>query len=206
MQALETPRQWLLFALLVLVAAISAHAVDHWSWQHIRDLNIYEKDLGRLFRLIGYLPTWLIIAAAFWLNDRGSASARSVGWGWRGGLIFLAPTLGGALAELFKMVVRRLRPLMDEFAYRWRPFSEDPISTRGLGMPSSHTMVAFAGAAALAGLFPRARWLWYLLAAACAVTRVLAVAHFASDVVVAGLLGYAVGVVLTRYMPQARRP
>ncbi len=201
--ALETPQQWLLFAVLTAVAGTTAHLIDHAAWEHVRVLDIYDKDLGRLFRLIGYLPTWLFIATAFWLHDRGDRSSRAHGWGWRGGLIFLAPTVGGALAELLKLVVRRLRPPMDTFAYLWRPFSDHPWSTGGLGMPSSHTMVAFGGAAAMSRLFPRAWWLWYALAVACGVTRVLAVAHFASDVVVGACLGWAAGVVLTRYMPKA---
>ena len=71
-------------------------------------------------------------------------------------------------------------------------------------MPSSHTLVAFAGATAMARLFPRAWWLWYLLAAGCALTRVMAVAHFLSDTIVAALLGYAVGDLLSRWMLSKR--
>ena len=198
LHALRTRRQWLLFAAMVLVAAIASHLLDHTMWQHVRDPRVYEKDFGRLLRLVGFLPTWLIVAVALWTNDRGDAKRRSVGWGWRGGLVLLAPTAGGAVAEVLKMLVRRLRPAPDVFAYAWRPFSEDVFSTRGLGMPSSHTMVAFAGAAALSRVFPRAWGLWYLLAAGCAVTRVLALGHFFSDTVVAAALGYVVGVLLAR--------
>ena len=110
----------------------------------------------------------------------------------------LAPTIAGALAEVLKMFVRRLRPSPDVFGYQWRPFSEDVLSTRGLGMPSSHAIVAFAAAAVLSRLFPRTWWLWYLLASGCAATRLLALGHFFSDTVVAAFLGYAVGVVMAR--------
>ena len=65
-------------------------------------------------------------------------------------------------------------------------------------MPSSHVMVAFAGAAVLSRVFPRAWWIWYLLASGCALTRVLALGHFFSDTVVAAFLGYVVGVVMAR--------
>ena len=64
-------------------------------------------------------------------------------------------------------------------------------------------MVAFAAAAAMARVFPRASWIWYLLATGCALSRVLAVGHFLSDTVAAAFLGYAVGVLLTRAMPKA---
>jgi membrane-associated phospholipid phosphatase len=45
----------------------------------------------------------------------------------------------------------------------------------------------------LAQLYPRARGLWYALAAGCAATRVLALGHFLSDTVVAAVLGVMVG-------------
>ncbi len=193
LQALRTRRQWLQFAALAIIAVVVAHGLDETAWRQLRDARIYEKDWGRLLRLIGFLPTWLIIATALWLHDRPAT-----GWGWRGGLALLSPTVGGALAEVLKMLVRRVRPVPEQFVYAFRPFADHPFSTGGLGMPSSHTMVAFAGAAAMARLFPRAWWLWYLLAVGCAATRVLALAHFLSDTVAAAFLGYAVGVLLAR--------
>ncbi|MBL0169638.1 MAG: phosphatase PAP2 family protein [Gemmatimonadaceae bacterium] len=196
--ALRTRRQWLVFVTLAVVATLAAHVLDAAAWQHLRDPRIYEKDLGRLLRLIGYLPTWLIVAGALWTHDRAAPERRAVGWGWRGGLVLLAPTVGGALAEVLKMLVRRLRPVAEVFGYDWRPYSVDLFSTRGLGMPSSHTLVAFAAAAALSRVFPRAWVMWYVLALGCAITRVLSLGHFLSDTVVAAFLGYVVGVLLAR--------
>ena len=97
------------------------------------------------------------------------------------------------MAELLKLAIRRLRPSPDVFEYLFRSYTEGPLSNRGMGLPSSHVLVAFSGAAVMAKLFPQARWLWYLLAAGCAATRVLALGHFLSDTVVAALLGVAVG-------------
>ena len=159
----------------------------------MRDLRINDKDIGRFFRSFGYLPTYLVIAIALWLHDRGRPK-----WGWRGGFVLLAPIAGGAVAEILKMMVRRLRPSADTFGYVFRPFTEDLFSTRGLGMPSSHTMVAFAGATIMARLFPRAWGLWYVVAAGCALTRVLAMGHFLSDTVVGALAGFIVGDLLSR--------
>ena len=198
-RALRTRQQWFVFLAMALVSIAIAHRLDAVAWEQLRDARIYEKDLGRLLRLMGYLPVWLIVAVGLWTHDHADPHGRAIGWGWRGGLVLLAPTAGGAVAEILKMLTRRLRPVPDLFAYQWRPFSDDFFSTRGLGLPSSHTMVAFAGAAALARLFPRAWGLWYLLATGCAVTRVLALGHFLSDVVVAAFLGYVVGVLMARW-------
>lgn len=186
-------RTWVRFLLVAVGLVVVAHLLDRPVWEHVRDLRVNDKDWGRLLRSMGYLPTWLLIAGGLWLHDRGKA-----GWGWRGGLVLLAPVLGGGVAELLKLLVRRLRPSPDVFAYTFRPFSEDLLSTRNLGMSSSHTGVAFAGAAVLAALFPRTWWLWYVLAAGCAATRVLAVGHFLSDTVVAALMGYVIGALLAR--------
>jgi membrane-associated phospholipid phosphatase len=41
-------------------------------------------------------------------------------------------------------------------------------------------------------IFPRLRWMFYALAWGCAATRVLAQAHFLSDVTFGAVLGWAV--------------
>lgn len=188
-------RRWLKAGALAATAIVVAHLLDGWAWRVLRDPQVYERDWGRLLRTVGYLPTWLIVAIGCWTHDRPR-----VGWQWRGGLLIAAPAAGGALAEVLKLCVRRLRPDADTFGYMFRSFGDRPFSNGGLGMPSSHTLVAFAGAAALAAVFPKARWLWYALAAGCALTRVMAVAHFLSDTVAAAALGVAVGTLLSAAM------
>jgi membrane-associated phospholipid phosphatase len=54
-------------------------------------------------------------------------------------------------------------------------------------------MVAIAGMTIAARLFPRAKWVFYALAWGCGLTRILAHAHFVSDVTFGALLGWAVG-------------
>jgi membrane-associated phospholipid phosphatase len=82
--------------------------------------------------------------------------------------------------------------------HAFRPWDERTWSGAGLAFPSSHAAVAFGGAAILARLYPRARWVGYTLAVGCAATRVLARAHFLSDVVFAAGLGWFVAWGLTR--------
>ncbi len=188
-------RQWLLPLGLAVLAVAAAHLLDHGAWSSLRDPRVYDRDWGRLLRSVGYLPTWLIVAIGIWTHERPAP-----GWGWRGGFILLTPALGGALAEVLKLCIRRLRPDADAFGYAFRDWSDRPFSTGGLGMPSSHTLVAFAGAAAMARVFPRARWLWFLLAGGCGLTRVMANAHFLSDVVAAAALGWLVSDALSRWM------
>ena len=180
--------RWMQFVLIAVVAIACAHLLDATAWRSARLLTVNDKDWGRLLRSMGYLPTWGVIALGFWLQQRDHPRRAAYAWA-----LVLGPALGGALAELLKLSIRRLRPNPDVFEYAFRPFADGPLSNRGMGMPSSHVLVAFAGATVLAQLYPRARWLWYTLAAGCAATRVLAMGHFLSDTVVAAALGVIVG-------------
>jgi membrane-associated phospholipid phosphatase len=186
----------LLVAVVVGAALIAAaHLLDSVAWANWRDPRVNDRDWGRMLRSVGYLPVWIVIAIGLWTSDYPGDR-----WKRRGGLVVLAPLLGGAVAELIKLLVRRLRPDPETFSYVFRAFSEDTYSTRGLGMPSSHVLVAFAGAAALARLFPRATVLWYLLAIGCAATRVLSLGHYLSDVIAAAVIGWFVTELLWRRM------
>jgi membrane-associated phospholipid phosphatase len=182
--------------LIVAVAAIVvAHLLDPVAFRAVRIDDVHGDDWGRMLRVMGFVPLWLCAALALALHDRTPVRqflrARS-------GLIAAGAVLGGVVAELAKLLVRRLRPgELGEYAFR--SFSERPFSTAGLGMPSSHALVAFGAAAVLARLFPRAAVVWWGLAWGCAFTRVAAGAHFLSDVVVAAVLGWIVGAVVWRW-------
>lgn len=180
--------RWIRFLIIAVVAIACAHLLDATAWRSARLLSVNDKDWGRLLRSMGYLPTWGVIALGFWLQQHDHPRRTKYAWA-----LVLGPALGGSLAELLKLTIRRLRPNPDLFEYVFRPFADGPLSNRGMGLPSSHVLVAFAGAAVLAQLYPRARWLWYTLAAGCAATRVLAMGHFLSDTVVAAVLGVVVG-------------
>lgn len=170
-----------------VVAIAAAHLLDETAWRLVRLPSVYDKDWGRLLRSMGFLPTWLLFALAYWLHQQGTATRRA-----HTTFLVLAPALGGLAAEILKLLFRRLRPDAEAFGYAFRPFTENFWSNRGMGLPSSHALVAWAGAFALARLFPRARWVLYGLAAGCSLTRVMASAHYLSDTVVAACVGWGV--------------
>jgi membrane-associated phospholipid phosphatase len=160
--------------------------------------NVYDQDWGRMLRVAGFLPTWAVVSAALALNSPTSRR-RNDGSRRRALLPLIAATVGGVAAEVLKLLLRRERPEMSAGAYVFRSWRDHPISTAGLALPSSHALVAFASAAMLARLYPRARWLWYALAAGCALTRVMARAHFLSDVAVSAIIGWGVAAMLWRW-------
>lgn len=197
--------------LLLIAAAVTAgaHLLDSWAWESLRDPRVNERDWGRLLRSAGYVPTWLFGAMALWLTGRHAAARVGSGavpalvridaW-----LLALVPALSGGVAELVKIAVRRLRPAAESAAYTFRPYDVDFWSTRGLGFASSHTAVAVGAAALLARRFPGSAPVWYALAIGCALTRVLAGAHYLSDTVGAAALGWLLAEAAWRWRERRR--
>jgi membrane-associated phospholipid phosphatase len=178
------------FAAIAATVIIAAHLIDGWAYSALAHPRVYDGDLGRMLRVMGFVPLWAAAALALALHDWPRLR--------RGALLLGAPIAGGIGAELLKLLLRRERPWAHDGEYVFRAFSERPFSTGGLALPSSHAMVAFAAAAMLARLFPRATPVWWALAIGCGITRVMAGAHFVSDVAVAALAGWLVAAGLWR--------
>jgi membrane-associated phospholipid phosphatase len=187
-----------LFALLAAaVATVATLLLDPWAYRNAVMPSVYDHDWGRLLRVYGSLVLWAPLALSVWLEARARAPDRAR----RAGLLLLGgPLAAGAVAEVIKLLVRRERPGLHDGGYVFRSFGDRPFYTGDIGFPSSHAMVAFAGAAVLARLFPRTAPVVYLLAAGCGLTRILAHAHFASDVVAGAIAGWAVVALLWRWL------
>ncbi|MGV3711204.1 MAG: phosphatase PAP2 family protein [Gemmatimonas sp.] len=191
--------RWPVVAVIAAALIVAAHLGDAWAWSALRDPRVYERDWGRLLRILGFLPTWLLVAVALAVQDRGGNSGANPGWKWRGGLMVLVPAATGLLAEVLKLAFRRLRPGETSPEYVFRAFSDGPFSNKGMGLPSSHEMVAMGAAIVLARLFPRVAWMWYLLALGCGLTRVMAGAHYLSDVSVGAVSAWIAGALIVRW-------
>jgi membrane-associated phospholipid phosphatase len=195
------------FLAISAVLLLVAHLADRWASVHLVFPKFGETDLGRLLRIQGFLPTWIIVAAALVMADWPLRAVQGTRAAYRrGALVLGSATLGGALAEVLKILIRRERPASEVGGYVFRAWSDRPFSTAGLGIPSSHVLVAFGALAMLALLFPRARPVWYALAVGCAFSRVAAHAHFLSDVTAAGILGVIVAELLWRRFPPTLTP
>jgi membrane-associated phospholipid phosphatase len=184
--------EFLMTATLLLLFGV-AQVTDPWIFHHVSYPAIYERGWGRMLRDVGYLPVWALVGLGLVLHDWGPRARTTLRQASRRGLrLFWAAALGGIVAEVLKLALRRERPGLTDGVHMFRPWSDQPWSTAQLGLPSSEVAVAFAAAALLARLFPEASALWYGLAMGCALTRVVSGAHFMSDVVLAALVGYLV--------------
>ncbi len=200
-------RPALRFLLISSLALALAQLVDWWAAAHVVLPRFQNTDLGRLLRIQGFLPTWIFVGIALVLVDW---PLRSTGGAWaawrRGALVTGSAALSGALGELLKIVIRRQRPGQSAGEYLFRDWADRPLSTAGLGLPSSHVVVAVGALAMLGLLFPRARPVCYVLAAGCAFSRVAAHAHFVSDVTLAAIVGIATAGLLYRRFPAPVTP
>lgn len=174
-------------------AAVVLDRPFYRAMEQLGGLRSVPFDTYILFRLAGFLPTWILVAAAMVLIDTAKRSAGGLRAVFeRGGLLLTSATLSGVLGEVLKVLVRRERPDAHDGLWVFRAFSERTFDASNLALPSSHAAVAFGAAFMLCRLHPRAAPVWLLLAAGCAATRLVVNSHFLSDVVAAALLGFAV--------------
>jgi undecaprenyl-diphosphatase len=108
----------------------------------------------------------------------------------------------GLFSRVIKILVARPRPrALPEAVDSWWP----SMASAYHSFPSGHATSAFTLAAVLAVVQPSNRWVFYALAGLIAFSRVALDAHFVSDVVAGGLLGWATGraamVVVNRRWP-----
>lgn len=179
-------------ALAITLAFLMIPALgDQWAYAHLHINRVYDKDWAMMFRVVGRFEVWIPVTLILWLVQRERDPSRAK----RNAFLLLgSPALAGLLCELLKIVIRRERPDVDHGVWVFRSWDVHQWwSSAGLSTPSSHTMVAFGAATMLARMYPRARWVFYFLACGCGVTRILAHAHYLSDVTFGALLGWAVG-------------
>lgn len=190
-----TRRVWMIVGAW-LGAIILASVLDHqlWKWLKVADdaarAAIERRDWYQALRQLGYWPVWIVFGAALALTDH---ARRSPHWPRRGTLVALSSGLGGLVAELLKLAIRRQRPgELGVYAFDWPRAATTPP----LGTVSSHAGVAFGAAFMLARLFPATRCV--LIPAACGtgLTRLLSGAHFTSDVVAGAAFAYALAELL----------
>jgi len=175
------------YAIILTIGFVVLTLLDFWILHLAFDSHhhIEHHDWYRSLRIQGFLGTWIAVAIAFFLVDRH----------WRrGGSVFLAPLASAAAAELLKLIIGRSRPTENgqllEGWYHFRPLFDGFRDGHNLGMPSSHTAVAFAGAIAVSCHIPRLTPLMIALAVGCAYSRVASGAHFPTDVYVAAILSW----------------
>lgn len=95
--------------------------------------------------------------------------------------------------------------ILKEIFQRVRPFQEgiisllpgiDPIS--GFSFPSGHALIVFCAFPWISKEFPKIKWFWAIFAGLVALSRVYIGAHYLSDVISGGVIGYLIGISIIR--------
>jgi membrane-associated phospholipid phosphatase len=197
-----------------LMSAAAVSAFDGEVGREMREADFRDNTaVGRTAHFVRGVgqPGALLFSAGLWgigklggrpgLEDAGFHATESI-------------LLAGTVTTALKFAVGRARPLDvegsdgDEFSM-FRGHKDEWSS-----MPSGHTTVAFAAAAALSAELGRshpraARWLrpaLYVTAAAVGISRVVDERHWASDVLVGAGVGTIVGRRVVAFHHRARRP
>jgi membrane-associated phospholipid phosphatase len=156
-----------------------------------------DEDAIRATAELRWEPaTWLLtLLSAWWVKGPLMVAA-----GWCADLrCKRAVPLVALAATVSFFVASGLNALIKELVDRSRPpqsMDLEPLVALPAtpSFPSGHAMSAFAVAAAIAVLAPRARWAVLGVAAAIAFSRVYLGVHFWIDVLAGAALGIAVGV------------
>lgn len=179
-------RQWARFGAGVAVVAAAYAADEHLYDQVQRNRTSFTDDFAKVVTPFGggratQLSALLIVAGAVSNNTRMRDAGRDS--------LEAEILAAGIVTPLLKRGFGRARPIQDEGAHSFHPFSSDHHS-----FPSGHATNAFALATAIAGHYDR--WVVptvvYTVASGVAVSRVNDRAHFPSDVIAGALIGHAV--------------
>jgi len=209
-----SPWTWLLLGCaLALAAGACALWVDLplaiWIKQSVTEgVNESFEWVGEL----GESGSYIAVALAFyviglvglargWRNPVRMSYASMA----RGSLLMLSTmAVGGLVVLVLKRSVARARPelFFEKGVYGLgESFSRAQLFN---SFPSSHTYAAFAVAVVLGILAPRWRWVFLLLAALVAVSRLVNLDHYLSDVMTAAGIAVLIGHVLAPRVLDAR--
>jgi len=194
-----TRRGAILWGVGVAAGLLAGMLLDAPGYRLFRDFGKQHhsalSEWLKLTWLFGFLPFWLLVACGVGCAGSGANAARLKREAW--GLV-AAVVASGLLGNVLKILIRRERPHSGATGYTFRPWADQPFSDGGLGLPSGHVCLAFAGAWVLSRICPRARALWYVLAVLCAANRLLEGRHFLSDVWVGAFVGSLVAALVWR--------
>lgn len=195
-RAWAIPAFWSVLVLGVLIPT------DRWTSGLLRDWHAKlggdpKRELAALQQFgqfavtaLGMLLVWRLDPARRWLL-----------WTW-----LAAIALSMAMYQPMKMLIGRPRPKFDDPWHFLGPLGQYPIDSKvgvrhawefwsGISsdlwsMPSSHTAAAIVMALVLGRAYPSIRGVLVALAVLVGVMRVMTGAHYPSDVVVGGLVGW----------------
>ena len=181
--------RWCFVVPVVLILLLTP--VDGWIVSSMPEKSDFERgDLLSLFRVLGYLPTWILVAVVLWAARRGTGRSHNDSPSWS---LVLTPLISGAVSEALKPIFRRPDPQPgSEGSWQRSPLGEAWWDGTDFCFPSGHSAVAFGAALAICRRWPGTTP-WILFAATgCAATRIIERGHYPTDVLASLLIALVV--------------
>lgn len=148
-------------------------------WQAAHRTGVLDPVFEALTYIGSYGAVWLALGVVLAVVLRRARIVVGVA---------VAVALGEGTSDLLKLLIPRHRPRGHSLVAMPQTHS----------FPSGHATIAFACATVLAGLVPRGRIAFFMLAAAIAWSRVYVGVHYPLDVLAGALLGAALGLLVVR--------
>ncbi len=191
-----------LLVCMILIDAPIMRAVGHlprwfiWLFDQITDFGKsgwFLFPLGILFLVLAALPTPLTRISQAVL---ATITVRI-------GFLFLAIGVPGLFVTIVKRMIGRARPTVGGHI---DPFLFHPFIWRAdfASLPSGHATTAFSVLVAFGSLWPRWRAQVLIYAALIALSRMVVMAHYPSDVFAGALVGTAGALMVRRYFALRR--
>jgi len=187
---------------MVIAATTLDVPVSTWAHDHHLDRTLKAAWWSKVVKAPGHFGLTVALAAVVVaLTKRWQPAAA----------LLLAGITSGLLYTIAKWVVGRTRPFKGVPPFEFHSFAKGIAGlwrAENMAFPSGHACLAFATAAGMTLIYPRLGWLFYLLATATGVERILEGAHYPSDVAAALVLGVLSAIAAWRVVqvPSPREP
>lgn len=159
--------------------------------QNIRQVFDWITELG--------ISAWYLVASIFlfvifrfYIKKRVYAN--------RALFIFAAVALSGIAAILIKLTVARYRPKLF-FETGLYGFDFFNVTYEYNSFPSGHVATIFSLAAAMSLFWPKYRVYFFVVAFAVALSRIVLISYYVSDVIAGALIGSLTVILLNKYIP-----
>jgi membrane-associated phospholipid phosphatase len=163
------------------------------------------SDFHMMLRIVGTIPTWLIVFVAVAAATAHLPVARRIRAEFV--LAILTGALAAACAAILKPLVRRpdLAPRGPYEGWAWAPLGDEPWDGTDLCFPSEHAAVAWGVCVALSRMRPSLAWVLIPLGFGAASARVMSRGHHPSDVIGSLLVAMLVSGAVSRLSGPAVR-
>lgn len=209
-----------LFILVILFIGLAFLFIDQplaqWmSETHQQSFWLFNREITEIGEAshFFFIAFFLYIVCRFWFTPRANLHIhpkswlQRVNWPWLQAWslqLFLSLCFSGLVLHLIKNLVGRQRPHKSPTS---DPQVFDPVKFHWdwNSFPSGHSQTLFTVFVFLILLWPRARWILLAMISYLAMTRALTQAHFVSDVLAGGFIGYAGALLILRWFYHAKK-